>query len=151
MVKKITFSDNIYFVRWTPSFQSMEIMSLAQNLGISKTFILYVYMFIFSYFSSEEEIDKAEDDRGNTAVDGEGGAAGAYVNKPTKEFSEVSVEVISEKLFLITGEDQVFILNDGTSYSRQLSLPEIKELEIHILWNQKVVLACSKCLKLKKY
>ena len=68
--------------------------------------------------------------------DGEDGEA--FVNKPMKEFKEVTVERIKDKMYLIAGEREVFILNDGTSYSRKLSTEELEELGIHIMWTSKV-------------
>ena len=55
-----------------------------------------------------------------------------------KDFSENTVEDVNGQLYLITGEKEIFILNEEHTYSRKLSQQEIEELAIHISWNSKV-------------
>ena len=58
--------------------------------------------------------------------------------KTFKEFTEITVEMIDDKYFLIAEEEDVFILNDGSTYSRKLNKQEIDDLDMNIVWNSKV-------------
>ena len=73
----------------------------------------FQHLFITQKFA-DEKIEEAEEKRNEefTLSDFIANTAKA------QEFKEVTVERINESFYLICGENEVFILNDGDYYSR---------------------------------
>ena len=83
--------------------------------------LLLACMFIVS----EESVEAFEDAR----------VGGVQVpEKQFVEFREPSVHKSGGSLFFIGSESDVFILNDGGDYSRQLTSEEVSALEFSIVW-----------------
>ena len=74
-----------------------------------------------------------EDARGD--IDGAAAVGDQVEAKPFIELQQNSVYKSGDKLFFVCSEKDVFILNDGSDYSRQLTDEEIEALNFKIVWN----------------
>ena len=82
----------------------------------------------------DEKIEEAEEKRNEEFADPDFVANAAEA----REYKEITVEKIDGSFYLICGLNDVFILNDGGSYSRRLDSEEIANLPLQIIWNCKV-------------
>ena len=76
------------------------------------------------YDSIEQQIEEFEDAR----------EIADHSEKPIFEFSEIGTHNFGGKLYLVCSGKDVFLLNDGDVYAKQLSDEEIGELDFLIVW-----------------
>ena len=58
-------------------------------------------------------------------------------NKPIMELSDVDVLDLEDKLYLVAGRSQIFLLGEenDVEWARKLTAPEIESLPVDIFWS----------------